>query len=160
MVGYANIRHNFDRTQQKNNPQSLINFVDLQNNSVDGVIILKNALENGELVAMMGDRFVDGSRPRIVFADFLKKEAAFPENPWIVANLLEAPVFMVAATRGTDMKYSCVIEQAADKVVLDPKTRSLDMSRYVKLYARFLESICVQYPYQWFNFYDFWSKRI
>ena len=42
-------------------------------------------------------------------------------------------------------------------VRLDRKNREESIRGYVREYAAELENILYAYPYEWFNFYDFWS---
>ena len=44
-------------------------------------------------------------------------------------------------------------------VKLDRKNREASLQAYVDNYAKVLEEICLEYPYQWFNFYDFFKAK-
>ncbi|MBN2804969.1 MAG: hypothetical protein JXR91_17870, partial [Deltaproteobacteria bacterium] len=157
VVGYADNARKFETIQKRVNPDSHVTFFNLEDGSVHGVLKLQEMLENGEIVAMMGDRFVPGARQRVSTVSFLGSDAPFPENPWIVAHLLGCPVFFVSGLRHTEKKYTCIARLIDEKIVLERQNRSLEIRKYSEQYARFLENICKEFPYQWFNFYDFWK---
>ncbi len=50
------------------------------------------------------------------------------------------------------------LEKLADRLELPRKTRQQDLERMVKLYADRLEKQCLEFPYQWYNFFDFWQR--
>ncbi len=157
VIGYAHNARKFEDMQKRINPHSRVNFIDVKEGDPAWIIQLQEMINRGEIVAMMGDRFVPGSRSRVCEISFLGKNAPFPENPWIVAGLLDCPVFFVTGLRKKDMRYSCIARLIDNKIVLHRKTRSQDIKKYAQKYAILLESICKDYPYQWFNFYDFWK---
>jgi predicted LPLAT superfamily acyltransferase len=53
-----------------------------------------------------------------------------------------------------DGRYDAFAEPFADNVVVEGPE---DLDALVADYARRLERFCLMAPYQWFNFYDYWS---
>ena len=57
-----------------------------------------------------------------------------------------------------DGKYAVFLEKIAESLDLPRATRREDLERAVKHYAARLEEQCLAFPYQWYNFFDFWQK--
>ncbi|MBN2527376.1 MAG: hypothetical protein JXR76_13355 [Deltaproteobacteria bacterium] len=155
-VMYLENAKRFNHLLQSINPDSQLNIINLKDRSIEGVMALQSAIKNGELVAMLADRFHPSSRSRVVMARFLGEDAPFPANPWLVANLLQCPTFFVAGVKVGRRTYQPAVQFVAEKVSISRANRDRDLKEYIAKYAAFLEQLCCQYPYQWFNFYDFW----
>ncbi|MEC8056623.1 MAG: acyltransferase, partial [Pseudomonadota bacterium] len=50
------------------------------------------------------------------------------------------------------------IHKIADVIDLPRKTRMQAMQTVTRQYVALLEQHCLRAPYQWFNFYHFWTK--
>jgi len=156
-VMYLENARMFNAIMRAANPRFDLHIINLKDRSVDAVLELKERIDRGEIVALLADRFYPSSRHRAVRCPFLGSEAAFPANPWIMAHLLECPVFLVAGLREANRSYRCIARPLADRLLLPRTSRESALRDCVGAYARFLESICRSHPLQWFNFYDFWS---
>ena len=64
---------------------------------------IKQALENKELIAFLGDRFIDGNQT--VKIDFLGEPALFPLGPWHMASYFNVPVSYVFAVKESRKQY-------------------------------------------------------
>ncbi|MBN2718672.1 MAG: hypothetical protein JXX14_22695 [Deltaproteobacteria bacterium] len=155
-VMYLENAKRFNQVLNAINPDSQLNIINLKDRSIDGVMAMKNCIENGELVAMLADRFHPSARTRVVTSSFLGEDASFPANPWLVASLLECPTFFVAGIKIGRRTYRGTVQFVCDKVQIDRSEREADLKKYVAEYVGFLTALCCRYPYQWFNFYDFW----
>lgn len=121
------------------------------------ILKVKELIERGELVAMLGDRL--GINDKSVTADFLGEPAPFPTGPFIIASLLECPVYLVFGLFHRPNRYDLYCEPFAEKVELPRKTRQQALAGYAHRFAGRLEHYCRLGPYNWFNFYDFWSPK-
>lgn len=148
----------FNRFMREINPDVSLNIINLKDRNIEAMLELKAAIDAGDVVALLADRFYPSSRDRAVEQEFLGASASFPANPWMVAHLLEAPLFFAAGVKLDNEHYKLVIEKVADKVILHRKNRQDEIGELLHTYIRFLERLCVKYPYQWYNFYDFWSQ--
>lgn len=118
---------------------------------------LKERVAQGEFVALLADRLPPHGRPRYLNIPFLGQEAAFPQNPWILASLLGCPVLTTICVRDGFRKYQIYVEPIADKIILPRKQRTEAIRDYMSRYVGVLEKMCRLHPYQWFNFYDYWA---
>lgn len=109
------------------------------------------ALARNELVCLHGDRFRPGNRT--MAHDFLGREAQFPAGPFILASKLKAPVCFVFAFKETNFHYHFYAYPA--RTYEGRGTQG--MNKMLDDYVDILEAKLNQYPWQWFNYYDFWK---
>ncbi|MCB1576781.1 MAG: acyltransferase, partial [Xanthomonadales bacterium] len=53
--------------------------------------------------------------------------------------------------------YDLVFETLAEQLDLPRRGREAELRAFVQRYAQRLEHYVRAYPYNWFNFYDFWK---
>ena len=51
-----------------------------------------------------------------------------------------------------------VCEDFANPITLSRTNREADLQKYIQQYANRLEYYTLKYPYQWFNFFDFFHQ--
>jgi predicted LPLAT superfamily acyltransferase len=128
--------------------------------SLDSMIKLRDRLESGESVGMLGDRgLFEGG---YVLVPFFGEPAAFPTAPFRIAAMFGRPVvLMVALYRGGnryDLHFERLVEcPAIDRTGAGRAGRDAAIREWAARYAERLEHYCRQAPYNWFNFYDFWA---
>lgn len=118
-------------------------------------IRVKERLDAGEIVGILGDRGLPGEAG--VPVGFLGADAAFPRGPMILAGVLGAPVVFFAAVYRGGNRYEIFLERFADRIMLDRRDREASIRAWIERYAARLEHHCRAAPYNWFNFYDFWT---
>jgi len=117
---------------------------------------IRSALEQGHIIAMHGDRHVEGNKT--VEVDFLGDPAAFPTGPVNMAARFGVPVSYVFAVKERPRHYhffATPLQQIPFSGNL--QKRDLIMKEAVTVFVRSMEKIVKQYPLQWFNYYDFWQ---
>lgn len=125
---------------------------------IDSMLRVKELLEEGAIIAIMGDRVPAGaSANRIVKAPFLGAEASFPAGPFLMASMLKAPVYLTFGLSRGSNRYDLYCEPFADRIDLPRSERQAALARYVAKYAARLEHYTRLAPDNWFNFYDFWG---
>ena len=115
----------------------------------------RECLDRGEMVGILADRGPSGHRT--IPIPFLGSPAPFPTGPILVAATLGAPVFLCYAIRVAPRRYRIGIEPFADRVILRRERRAADLAEHIACYAAALERLCRAHPYQWFNFFPFWT---
>ncbi len=118
---------------------------------------ISNALENKEIVAIHGDRFLKGHKYTECL--FMGKNAKFPTGPFYLAMKYQVPVFFVNAMKETSTHYHFYSTEA--KIYPYPSKlneRNLIVNKMIKDYTNELERILRKYPLQWFNYYNFWYQ--
>ncbi len=117
---------------------------------------IKQALANKELIAFLGDRFIDGNQT--VRIDFLGEPALFPLGPWHMASYFNVPVSYVFAVKESRKQYRFYATPLKIiPYVRNPMQRSALIMDSIKEYVSEFERITRKYPLQWYNYYNFWK---
>jgi len=147
----------FMRFLQEANPDAVKHIIQVDSLGPESVIRMQSKIEAREWIAMVADRTSIENTGRSVRCDFLGQSAQFPEGPFILASLLDCPVYFLFCMQ-RDGRYEVFLEKLADPLELPRATRQEDIENVVKRYASRLEERCLAFPYQWYNFFDFWQK--
>jgi predicted LPLAT superfamily acyltransferase len=123
---------------------------------VDTVLRIRERLEHGEIVAMLGDRFA--SQERRVSCRFFGRDAAFPQGPLLLAHSIRVPVMLFLGLYEGGARYTVFLESFCDEPPADRSGRTAWIRQSAQRYADRLEHFCRLAPYNWFNFYDFWNR--
>lgn len=123
---------------------------------VDTMLQIAECLSRGELVGMLGDRAAGSDKT--VTCRFFGRDAAFPQGPLRLALSLRAPVYLVAGLYEGGKRYVVHLEPFCEEPGADLTERVAWVREWVQRYAERLEHFCRLAPYNWFNFYDFWSR--
>jgi predicted LPLAT superfamily acyltransferase len=122
----------------------------------DTLLRVKESLDAGELVGMLGDRVAESDKQ--VECSFLGQVAHFPAGPAIMAQALKVPVILFYGLyRGGD-RYDVFFELLTEYQEVDRAERQALIEELTCRYAQRLEYYARQAPYNWFNFYDYWRK--
>ncbi|RCK45726.1 glycosyltransferase family 2 protein [Thalassospira profundimaris] len=148
----------FGRVLKKFAPESQVDLIEVTEIGPDTAMMLRERVDRGEWVVIAADRVAIGARDKTVHTPFLGDDAPFPQGPFILAYLLQCPVYSAAAWR-SGKKFRIAWHKLADQMILPRAKREEAIKNYASLYAQWLEKIVVNEPLQWFNFYDFWAKK-
>lgn len=118
------------------------------------VLAIKQAVDEGALVALLVDRARPGE-PSLP-ARLLGEPAPFPTAPWLIAAALKAPVMLAFGLYRGGNRYDLVFEAFDDAIDIPRRERAAAVALLVQRYAARLEQHLRSAPYNWFNFYDFW----
>ena len=125
---------------------------ELERNNIDMITFLpgdmshiyriNEVLQQGDVLAMAADRRTgDATIPCM----FMGKQVLFPEGPFRICRAVKQAVLLVFVIKQNARTYHVRCQE------LQPGKDLADK------YANAMEQIALQYPYEWFNFYDFWS---
>lgn len=114
-------------------------------------------MEAGGMVAMLADR--TRASEASVTVSFMGEPVRLPAAPLAIAQALEVPVVMVFGLYEGRGRYRLVFEtlKGAEARPANRRERRAILTARVQRYAERLEHYARQYPYNWFNFYDFWT---
>ena len=115
---------------------------------------VRECLERGELVAMLGDRVL--GEERTVTCEFLGARARFPAGPILAAALLQVPVVTFFCLHRGARSYDAHFEPLVERIPEHREMRDELVASCVRRYAARLEAHARAAPENWFNFYDFW----
>lgn len=142
------------------NPQTFLRVIEVSDVGSSLLFDLQARLSRGEIVAFLGDRVSIQSLERVCPVPFLGKNAMFPEGPWVLASFLDAPVYTGFCMRERNGMFRVEFKKLADRVELPRTERQHRLRAYMEEYAGRLEDIIRRYPFQWFNFFDFWQSEL
>jgi predicted LPLAT superfamily acyltransferase len=135
------------------NPELSYNIIDPTH--PDAVFRMRDVVEKGGVLAILGDRTGIGEKQLQV--EFMGEPAWLPAGPYYMAAILGCPVFCFFGVRVHDYLYHTYIVKLADRIELARGRRAQDARVYAQQYADLLAEKARQYPYNWFNFYEFWE---
>lgn len=159
LVLQNNAEH-INRLLAKANPNVKSGQLSLRSFSMDTAMDIKDRVDAGEFAAVLADRFPAGTRNRTVRVPFLGSKASFPQGPFILASLLECPVYFLVCLKGSGSNYVTHMELLSDRIDLPRGKRDEVLRCEIEKYAKLLEKWALHAPYQWFNFYDFWGEDV
>ena len=139
-------------------PSSQLNVLEVDPSEPRSILDVKDRIDQGELVAILGDRKSAGTSSRDVRVPFLGAPTSLPAGPYIMAHVLDCPVLLTYALRTGSATYNLYAETFAERVSLPRSTRDEELEKYATKLSGRMEDICFHAPYQWFNFYDFWDE--
>lgn len=114
--------------------------------------LIDTALREGNIVSFPSDRSMGGSK--CLRCDFFGAPARFPQGPFSVATMRGLDVLAINVMKEKWNGYHIYVTPLEyDK----QESRAGQMDKLLKGYVSELEKRLLQYPAQWFNFFDFWS---
>ncbi|MGE4607073.1 MAG: hypothetical protein AAEJ52_10065 [Myxococcota bacterium] len=137
-------------------PEVNARVITVRPGSIDSVFEIRGCIQRGELVAILGDRMEPGDQGHASRVPILGDLVELPLAPYLLANLLGCPLLMLLAVREAPGHYSVFCEELAERVRLPRREREKGAAELLAAYAERLERFATRYPYQWFNFFDYW----
>ncbi|NMH27685.1 LpxL/LpxP family acyltransferase [Flavobacterium silvaticum] len=128
--------------------KSAINFIIIKDD-LSHIFEINAALARNELVCFTGDRYFPGNK--VLTEEFLGEQANFPAGPFLIASRLRVPVVFVYVMKEPKLHYHLYARLA--------EVRHRDEKALLRAYTESVGLMLKKYPYQWFNYFDFWDKR-
>jgi predicted LPLAT superfamily acyltransferase len=148
----------FNQLLKQYNPNSSLNLIQVTEITAATSILLSDKIANGELVIIAADRTPVNNEQRVSHVDFLGAKAPFPQGPFILAALLNCPVYTVFCLKD-QAQHIIHFEHFSDKLNFPRNNRQAAMQQSIQDYANRLQHYCLIAPLQWFNFFDFWATH-
>ena len=155
VVGYSGNARAINAALSALNPELATRVVEIRPDGVEFIFAVKELIEKGEFVAILGDRVGLGGKSTV--AEFLGSPARFPVGPYVLAASLRCPVFLTFGLFHEPDRYELYCEPFAEEITLNRRDRAGALARYAAQYAQRLEHYCRLAPDNWFNFFDFWG---
>lgn len=154
---YDQHAQNFASLLAAGDPDSRMNLIQVTDVDLNLALKLKEKVQRGEWVVIAGDRVPVGDSERVSEAEFFGEAARFPIGPYVLAALLQCPVFLIHCFR-LQGAYRLGYEFFAEEIGANRKSREQDFRSSAQKFATALEEQVIRAPLQWFNFFDFWGK--
>lgn len=129
---------------------------------MDSLFRLKDLLENGVNIGIMGDRVAisHSHKSKNAKFDFLGKSAYFPQGAFLLAGVLNAKISMLWCEK-IKGKYTIELEEISQTPVVFRReiTKEAQIKELMQKYVDSLQKRAIANPKSWFNFYDFWGNQ-
>lgn len=146
----------FNRILKRLNPKHDVKLIEVTDVGPATAVLLAEKVAAGEFIAIAGDR-VPVFASKTVQAVFLGHTAPLPVGPYVLASLLQCPVYVLACVHEGN-GYRLHFKPLAQRVLLPRRTREAAMVAYAQRYVDALTEVLVRSPYDWFNFFPFWDQ--
>lgn len=154
------ISSNFTQAMKKFSPNYTLNMINVNNISPATMEQIQDTIDKGGVVVCAGDRLSKNKNDRFVTQNFLGKSAPFSYGVYFLADLIGAPTYFVWGFRKGNLvsKRECemVVKKARAQIGGSRKERDKRVESLCAEYVQNLEVLVQKYPYQWYNFFDFW----
>ncbi len=149
---------NFARLVSDSAPESRMNLIQVTDLDIKLALRLKEKVAAGQWVLIAGDRVPVGSTGNVCKATFFGDPADFPIGPYVLANLLRCPVYLLHCFLRNG-RYHLGMELFEDELLPSRRDGQRNYDREAQKFAAALERQVCRDPLQWFNFYDFWGDE-
>ena len=159
------VSEKFTRMLKELNPESSFDIINAGEIGPHTAVILEEQLANGTMVTIAGDRTAASSSAngKNFMFPFMGEPAPFSPGIFYLAVLMKAPVYFVFALRRGELsikpEYDMHVHKSTLSFECSRKERYAQSALLAQSFAELLETHCKQTPFQWYNFYDFWSKE-
>ncbi|MBR6412552.1 MAG: hypothetical protein IKS41_05275 [Alphaproteobacteria bacterium] len=112
------------------------------------IMSLYEKISTGEAILMAGDRISSQSFKDILSSCLLDRNCVLPKGVFRFAKKINHPTYAILLLRTSGDTYKLILKQ------LDISRQEQDL---VQDYTAFLEKYLLEYPDQWYNFFDFFK---
>ena len=130
-----------------------LHVIPMQSETMNHIYAITEALEKGEIVAMAMDRMVQS---KSIACQFMGENALFPVGPFRICTTLKYPVLFLNVIKSRWNTYTVYIRLLNYHAI---GTKLQQTNNLAQAAVSALEDMTYQYPYQWFNMFDFWSQE-
>ena len=118
--------------------------------------LLFNKIENGEWIFCTGDRITAGS-DKTMSEELLGETIQLPQGPFLISYLLKTPVYSFHCYN-SKQGYRIQFREITPQIERSRKNRMKYIEELAANYLQDLETLILQDPSQWFNFFNYWKK--
>lgn len=147
---HADIEKMLSRSLKRRPPQMIAKATD----PFAFVAALSLLRKNG-IVAVHSDRYVAGKAAEV---EFLGEKVRIPVSAYALAEKSDAALAVVFCTREKSGAYKMFSTRIFAPSKADAPTFDARAKLFAENYARDIEGVLADHPYQWYNFYPFWRQ--
>ena len=138
------------------NPSVAANVIDAGVDPGALALSLHDAAQQGALIGLLADR--PRQHEATAPVEFFGRTAHIPVAGYQIASMLDLPVVLAFGVYRGGNRYDLHFETLAQSIKIPRSDRAAQLQAWAQRYAARLEYYARQYPYNWFNFYDFWDR--
>ena len=155
------VTRNFNSMIGELNSRAKLNVICPDDISMATMTQLQDTIEEGGLVVISADRVPAHNTQRSLQISFLGKNARLPYGPFLIAALLNCPTYFIFSMRkyqsGFNPTYIVNLLKSETNFEGGRKEREEKILELAAQYTKLMEHFIILYPYQWYNFFNFWS---
>ena len=152
IIGDEAIDENLQKLESASDENRRINIISLKN-GMQAMLDIARALQNNEIVIIMVDRVKEANKT--VEVDFLGRKTLLHSGGFEIAHMRKVPILGCDIIRSGDEQ----IKVQFSEIITSSKEKKAEIIQdLAQQYADFLDKVVREYPWQWFNFFDFWKK--
>jgi predicted LPLAT superfamily acyltransferase len=144
----------FMQLMSEYNPPLANNIIDVADGGYPLAIQLASAAKEGCWIGIMADRLQGNEAAETL--EFVGAPAKVPLTPWQIASILNTPVYACAGIYCGGNLYRVFLKKISAGLAAPRKERPQVLHQAVQDYFSYTENLLRRYPYNWFNFYEFW----
>lgn len=114
---------------------------------------MNRVMRNKELLFIQADRYIQNNK--IITTEFMGYPVNLSTGPFITAIHYDVPLSYFFAMKESALHYHFYAFPAAQPPAEMPPNEKIQF--YISDYLSVLEKFVRKYPYQWFNYYQFWN---
>lgn len=137
------------------NPDVATSVINLADDNA--MLKMNECLSAGDMIGMLGDRYVENDKR--LNCKLLGGSVEFPAGPITLATITKVPVIFFSGVYCGKNKYEIYIEKISEATQLARGERDNHVKDTTQTYVNRIEYYIKKYPYNWFNFYDFWQDE-
>ena len=153
---YTDNAQNINAMLEKTSEAYAARLIYVQEIGPGTTLMLREKIARGEVVVIVGDRTPVAEHSPTVRAPFLGRPAPFAIGPYVLAHVLECPVYLFFCIQ-QGAGYTICLEPFAERIRLPRQERLAAAAAWAERYAARLGDYASRFPLQWYNFYDFWA---
>ena len=123
----------------------------------NAMLKMNESLVAGDMVGMLGDRYVKNDKK--ITCQLLGDKVEFPAGPMTLSTITQVPVIFFCGIYLGKNNYEIYIEKLTEATKLSRVERKTYVKEATQKYVNRIEYYIKKYPYNWFNFYDFWHDE-
>ncbi len=137
------------------NDQENIKII-LSDNFLSGVMEAVQAVNQGNIVSIMGDRSYGYKSAEV---SFLGGKVKLPYGAFSIAAAVQCPLVVLLSAKVSTKQYFMDTSYVLNPRYSSKGTKHEDIKVYVEKFAHILEEYVARYPFQWFVFHDIWEDK-
>lgn len=135
---------------QRINPNSIDDILYLEEINLESACLISDKVERGEFIAIAADRTSPTLPQKNIAVNFLERTVFLPQGPFILAKILNCPSYFMY----------CVKKQDSFILYFEEMKSCNNIKESAQNYAHIIEDLCLRYPLQWFNFFNFLDSKV
>ena len=153
IIGDEAIDTNLQKLETDKEENNRIHVIDLKA-GMQAMLEIARALQNREIIIIMVDRVKE--EDKAVSVSFLERATYLHSGGFEIAHMRKTPMLGCDIVRTDD---NAIKVEFSEIITTQEKKKEERIGDLAQQYASFLERVVKAYPYQWFNFFDFWEKK-